>query len=159
MSEILQRSGCALIHWGLHILKMYASHAYLSCFFLQNANLPVNWMKMDSQLKFINKTTTNTSNLFYSLSQCRKSSTCLLKSSAKRRCRLCFPSGIRSNREPLMCLWMYSAWACGTKGSFSPWIINVGHLISGSNCWQILPSDFSAKWHIPSTQASQVFAK
>lgn len=97
MSEVLQHSG-VLWSTDAYIFSKYMLLMQIYfIFLLQDSNLPATWMKMESQLKFLNKARTNTSNLFYSLSQCRKSSTSLLKSSAKRRCRLCFPSGIRSN--------------------------------------------------------------
>lgn len=44
-----------------------------------------------------------------------------------------------SHRDPLMCLRRYCGWKLGTMGSFSPWIMRVGQLISGSSSVQMLP--------------------
>lgn len=53
-----------------------------------------------------------------------------------------------SHRDPLMCLRRYCGWKLGTMGSFSPWIMRVGQLISGSSSMQMLPdqSRFSTNY-------------
>lgn len=96
-SEIWQHSGVLWSTKAYIFSKCMLLMHIPFMFFLTGLKPTCNLNEMESQLKFLNKARTNTSNLFYSLSQCRKFSTCLLKSSAKRRCRLCFPSGIRSN--------------------------------------------------------------
>ena len=45
----------------------------------------------------------------------------------------------RTHRDPFTCLCMKSAWKLGTRGSFSPCTIRVGHWTRGSRCRQMLP--------------------
>ena len=46
----------------------------------------------------------------------------------------------RTHRDPLTCLCKKSAWKRGTRGSFSPCTIRVGHWTRGSRSRQMLPA-------------------
>ena len=46
----------------------------------------------------------------------------------------------RTHRDPLTCLCKKSAWKRGTRGSFSPCTIKVGHWTRGSRSRQMLPA-------------------
>lgn len=46
----------------------------------------------------------------------------------------------RTHRDPLTCLCKKSAWKRGTRGSFSPCTIKVGHSTRGSRSRQMLPA-------------------
>lgn len=64
---------------------------------------------------------------------------------------------MRCNTESFRFLWIYWGWNDGTRGSFSPWMINVGQVILGSNSWHKFPSHSLKIFVRPSIQSPHSF--